>query len=372
MIKKMYYPNYDESLTSVITSIMQYFKLNPKHKRLKEIDELLSDYQPLNVVLLVLDGLGYNLMNRHLKADDFLPKHTIRSISSLAPATTTSVINTLLSGLNPVEHGWLGWDVYVKPIDEIVTLFRNYKKDDKSITWDYNVGKRYFPYKSIDEQINDNGEFSSKVYNPFGSYGYKGLDDLKAKLILETQKPGKKYLYCYHESPDNIMHQYGSNSEETIESIEYINQKVQEIAESLDNTLLIVVADHGHLDVKNVVIEDYPDFSATLASDISIEGRLCSFRIKDNKEDKFVELFNKYFSEDFILKSKEEVKAMKLFGEGVENKLFDAALGDYLALAKGNKYFRINQNSYLYKSAHAGFTSDEMFVPLIVKYCIKD
>ncbi|MBQ1651436.1 MAG: hypothetical protein II056_03340 [Paludibacteraceae bacterium] len=60
---------------------------------------------------------------------------------------------------------------------------------------------------------------------------------------------------------------------------------------------------------------------------------------------------------------------MNLFGIGKEeHELFRKSLGDYFALAKANKYFRYCEESVDLKSMHAGFTEDEMLIPLIVYY----
>ena len=72
------------------------------------------------------------------------------------------------------------------------------------------------------------------------------------------------------------------------------------------------------------------------------------------------------FKEDFILKTKEEVIKEQLFGVGIENKYFIDSLGNYFALAVSNKYFKYTKAGNYFKSTHAGFTVDEMKIPLII------
>ena len=45
-----------------------------------------------------------------------------KNIDAVFPPTS------VLSGLNPIEHVWLGWDLYFREIDEVVTMFLNTKK----------------------------------------------------------------------------------------------------------------------------------------------------------------------------------------------------------------------------------------------------
>ena len=82
--------------------------------------------------------------------------------------------------------------------------------------------------------------------------------------------------------------------------------------------------------------------------------------------DSFRELFNKYFGDKFILKSKKEIIDEKIFGEGEEHKLFRDSLGDYFGLAISDKFFKYSIYSTDLKSMHAGFTEDEMRIPLII------
>ncbi len=97
----------------------------------------------------------------------------------------------------------------------------------------------------------------------------------------------------------------------------------------------------------------------------SIEVRTVNFFIKKEKLKIFEKLFNKYSSDDFDLYTKKEVIESKLFGPGKENPKFRAALGDYLAIAKTNKAL-IYGGDYALKSHHAGYTEDEILIPLIV------
>ncbi|MGN1311379.1 MAG: hypothetical protein ACI4U4_00020 [Bacilli bacterium] len=55
-----------------------------------------------------------------------------------------------------------------------------------------------------------------------------------------------------------------------------------------------------------------------------------------------------------------------MFGDGIENKYFIDLLGDYFALAVSNRYFKYTKAGEYFKSAHAGFTVDEMKIPLII------
>ena len=76
--------------------------------------------------------------------------------------------------------------------------------------------------------------------------------------------------------------------------------------------------------------------------------------------------FKRYFENDFILKTRNEIIDEKILGDGVNNKLLEESIGDFVALGVTDKYFRYCNYSINFKSMHAGFTEDEMIIPLII------
>jgi hypothetical protein len=360
-------PNYEDSITNLACSIRKYFGLSIRHNGIKEIDELLNEKRPRNVVVILYDGLGFNIMNRHLDKGSFLVTNCLRDYSSVVPCTTTASTTSMLTGMNPCEHGWLGWDLFIKPEDKIVTMFTNKLKDTSIDAGNYNVARKYYSFKSITEEINDNGEYSSKILFPFGEGAYYGLKDMHNRIISECKKDGMHYIYAYYEDPDGIMHELGTDHLKTNRVINKIDKLTEELCSKLDDdTLVIVTADHGHFNSESILLSDYADLYNTLDGDVWIEGRMCAFKVKEGMHDTFVDLFNKYFGREFVLKSKKEILDEKLFGTGVEHILFRDSLGDYFGLAISNKFFKYSVHSVDLRSMHAGFTEDEMRIPLIV------
>lgn len=365
-MNKLNLANYNNSIVNLACSIKKYFDLDYNHNTLDIVDKILEKEKPTNVVVMLFDGMGSKLIERILGKNSFLYKNMFDEIFSVVPSTTTAATTSVLSGLTPKEHGWLGWDLYFKEEDKIVTMFKNTLKDSEKDAADYDVANKYYTYKTITEQINDNGKYYSKILFPFGDEAYDNLDDMFIKIKDNLNIKKRNYIYAYHDEPDGLMHDYGTESIEVKDYFKLINKKVEEFAKTLKDTLLIVIADHGHINSSPIYLDDYPDLFDILDSDIWIEGRMTSFKVKENMKNKFVELFNKYFSNDFILKTKEEIIKDNIFGDGVEHKYFYSSLGDFFSLAIGDKYFKYKHIGEVFKSAHAGFSDEEMFVPLIV------
>ena len=362
--KNLVYPNYNDCIVNLACSIRKYFWLSYTNNTLNDIDVLLESKQPKNVVVILYDGMWANLIKRIIPGS-FLSKNMIRSFSSVAPATTTASTISMLTWLYPKEHGWLWWDLYIEPENKIVSLFTNELKDTNIQAQDYYVAMKYYPYQTITDELNQNGEYSGMYISPFGDIKYENLQDMTDKIYNCCEEKGKKYIYAYYSEPDSTMHELWTDSEEAKELFENINSKTEELCKKLnDDSIVIVIADHGHLNCEWILLDNYPDFKNTLDGNIWIEGKLCTFKVKD--ETTFKDLFQKYFSKDFLLYTKDEVINMNLFGLGNEHELFRKSLGDYFALWYTDKYFRYSEASPDLKSMHSWFTEDEMLIPLII------
>ena len=360
--------NYNECLTNLACSIRKYFELDYKHNTLDYIDKILEEYKPKNVVTILCDGMGSNIMDRMITSNSFLIKNRLKSITTVFPATTVAATTSMLTGLNPVETGMLGWDMYYKDLDKTITVFRNCEKDDpehKPLDSATEYNKKHMIRKSISKEIKEAGKYEGYTLYPFGENKYNSLDEMFSIIENKCNEPSKKYIYAYHDDPDHTMHQIGSDKEEIKDIINNLNNKIEELSKKIEDTIIFVVADHGHINVENLFIKDYPDIEECLLRNTSLEPRAVNFFIKESKKEIFKELFNKYFKDDFDLYPKDEVIESKLFGDGEENEIFRDALGDYLAIAKSNKTL-LYTGSEVLVSQHAGYTDDEIYVPLIV------
>ncbi|HPJ02187.1 MAG TPA: alkaline phosphatase family protein [Candidatus Limiplasma sp.] len=162
------------------------------------------------------------------------------------------------------------------------------------------------------------------------------------------------------------MHKTGCRSEQTRESIRVIDKSVQDLCESLTDTLVIVIADHGHIDVRYHVITDSPEIHSMLKRPISVENRAAAFYIKDECKRQFPEGFKQTYGDEFLLLSQDEVLSSGLFGSGTRNSRLLESVGDFLAIAVSDTALAYSHESKQHVSTHAGLTDAEMRVPLIL------
>jgi hypothetical protein len=165
------------------------------------------------------------------------------------------------------------------------------------------------------------------------------------------------------------MHKNGCHSERTKAHIVLFDKQVEQLAANLSDTLLIVTADHGLIDVNDVLIQDYPEIGECLAVPLNREPRSLSLFVKPEYKDIFPERWERQFGQDFELMTAAAALEQGLFGSGIPHVRVNDFLGDYLALATGSiSLWNRDEDGKAndFKAAHAGLRHEEMVVPLIL------
>ena len=362
---KQQLPDYNNCIANLANSILKKFGINEGWQTLHLLDPYLEkEYE--NIVVVLLDGMGKSIIERNLSRNGFFRTHLAGTYSTVFPPTTVAATTSVMSGLNPCEHGWLGWDCYYPQIDKNVTVFFNLESGTENPAADYNVAWKFCGYEGIVSKINAAG---SKAYDvaPFVEPFPDSFEKICAQIKDLCGTHGKKYIYGYWNEPDNIMHRKGCYGEEAKQVLIQLEKQVQQLSDELTNTLLIITADHGHMDSKGVTIEDYPRIMECLVRLPSIEPRALNLFVKEDKKEQFECEFRQEFGDKFLLWTKPKVLDTHLFGMGKEHTCFRDMLGDYLAIAIDDlTIFNTREEAEHFIGVHAGMTEDEMTIPLIV------
>lgn len=357
--------DYDNCLVNLTSSILKYFDCLPEHKTLKIVDDILKKNKPKNVVLFVCDGMGVSILNKNLDKNKFFNKYLVTSIDSVFPPTTAAATTSLMSGLYPNEHGWIGWEAYYKEINKVIEMLTNKIKDTNNKYSSY-IAYDYYPYKTIFDLINDNTNNKAYCLSKYGSNKFNSLNESNSIIKKICLDNNKNFIYVYYLEPDETMHHNGTESKKTYKIVNKLNDSIDKICKELNDSLVIITADHGHVNCKTCFLEDYPDLFSTLKHTTSGDSRAIIFYIKKNQKKNFVKCFKKYFNDYFILLSKKEVLNNNIYGFGENNKKFVLNFGDYLAIGISNVVLKYKKCDNILLSNHSGITNDEIKVPLII------
>lgn len=383
------FPDYDNCLVNLANSVLKRFGAETMHETMPLADKYLAKGHK-NVVVLLMDALGMSIIEKHLDKEGFLRSHCAGAYDSVYPPTTVAATTSILSGLYPNEHGWLGWDLYYPGLDKNVTVFTNsnqlkekegakpYIGEDGKAVWKedslvetepaamFNAGFKYTPYKNLVDRINEAG---GKAYAsmPFLPPFPSDFDAILRRVEDLCKEPGEKYVYAYWNEPDSTMHRTGIDSAETCELVAALEKKIEEFASHLEDTLLIVTADHSHMNGVNHCLLDYPDICECLVRMPSFEPRTLNLFVKEECRENFPEIFRKHFGDDLLLLTRKEVLEKKVFGTGTDNELLDRMIGDFVAFAvTPTSIFNTHIEAQEMTGGHAGLTQEEIKIPLIV------
>lgn len=381
MNKEIIMPDYNHSILNLVNSILKHYQVKTNHTSLKQLDNLLQkDYT--NIVLLVLDGMGENVL-KTASPEGILAKHQVDTITSVFPCTTTAALTTYYSGKAPLETGWLAWSQYFKEYGRAIDMLPyidSYTREPlpRNKFDAYKLLQYETTYSQIENATNNN----VKTYEIKPSHcdmktnkciHIKNFEELCNSIETLCTSQEKKYIFSYFDSPDSINHKYGWDSNETKDFILYAEKQLSKLQKKLlnTNTLFIICADHGHNNIKHHYnILELDDLNSCFIMPPFLEPRFTSFWIKSEKKPFFEEKFKEIFKNDFLLYSKKDFENLNLLGYGQKNKKIDDFIGNYISIAISDS--AINLGTYLSNekpnklSDHCGLTKNEMEVPLIV------
>ena len=371
--EKVVKPNYDNCILNVIASIKKFYGKKPEYKCSVEMDQLLKEKAYKHIAIMVIDGMGSKIIESNLDKEAFISKNKLKDIIALCPATTACAIPAIVSGKEPVETGWLGWESYFKEIDRNVVMFNNedFFTGEKL---DFDVSS-ILPYKKFYRNFNTN---IFEIGPNFMEIGCNSFEEVCQKYLEKVSAVDKSFSYIYWNEPDSIMHKKGATSDEAKSTLEGINLCLAEMSEKLpEDTLLIVTADHGHIDCNPIYFYNFESIASLLQRSPSNEGRATFFKVKAFSKETFARRFKRYFGDYFKLIRRSDFNSKGYIGKNIFKTKNGARIrsfqGDFIALATKNYYFNYDQrcltqndDSMVFKSAHAGITEKEMLVPLIV------
>ena len=364
----------ENSLVNLSNSILKHFQAETFHNTIPEIDEKLKGHK--KVVVVLFDGMGRNIIRKHLKENSFIRSHYLTTINSTCPPTTAAATTAFLTGKYPIETGWIGWDTYFKDYDKNIILFRSRDFNTKELLineGEQSIADRYYPTTKIFELIekeNNNAKAKAFMRYPIEEDGPKYLlFDGVRKLNKFLKENDECFAYFYWDSPDREMHMNGIDSWKVKYQVKKAEHFLKKVAKKNPDTLFISIADHGHINYKLLDICEHEDLYSLLSKKVGMEKRCASFFIKENKNKEFEELFNKYYGEYFELLSKKEVLDIKMFGEGKPAPSVLDAFGDYIAIATkeyglwASKEFNYQER---FKGHHAGGTTEERGIDISI------
>jgi hypothetical protein len=400
------YPCYEENCISNIPgSILSLCGVKTGLTKLPVLDGRIDGVE--KVVLLILDGFGYNQFLRHQKEDPFLAdvsdKSDVFALTSIFPSQTTNALTTLNTGLTPQEHGLFEYYLYMKEVGGIVNTLRFEpigSVNQNLLTKNGIDPKIMFKGTTIQTTLKEEGIPSfTHIYAPY-AYSASGRLLFEGSTMVPTlkssdlfvslrkkleQEPGPSYHFVHLSNLDTLAHEYGPNSYEysaEVSVISYLMKKelIDKISpEVAKKTLMLTTSDHGGVNIvpENITyLNGFPDLLKNLQYGAQGSTILPTGSARDVflhvREDKLTEtkdlLAKKVGTKAKIVETKQAIND-GLFGKGEVNKKFFDRAGNLMLLPYRNETVWFDHFiDYKYKPLghHGGLNKNEMLVPLSV------
>lgn len=231
------------------------------------------------VVVLVVDGLGRRLLDRHAEVAPFLSAVSGLTLDAPFPSTTATSLATIGTGLAPGEHGVTGYSVAVADDDRpliVLTWSWDRHADGPDAREDV-VPERWQPSPTAFERATGAGvhpvtvlrpEFVASGLTRAGLRGGRivpatGLHETLEAAMRATAPPGPTVVYAHHGDLDAIGHLTGPASDAWLTELARIDRFCARSAEKIPPGVgLVVTADHGMVEVPDehlVELADRPD-----------------------------------------------------------------------------------------------------------------
>jgi len=215
------------------------------------------------VVVALVDGFGLDGWKRTRDDHEFLRRVTERGVvtplTSIYPSETAAAITTFHTGRLPAEHGVVGWNVYEPTVDEAFEAlpFRTKSGGEPAGLSRDDVANAEPLYPDLAAEGVESTLVDPHAAEQPGARErpYERLDEVGTVLrdAVETADD-PAYVFAYVPHVDHAAHAEGTDSatyDETVGAV--FDQLEAALGDGIDgataeNTLLVVTADHGHVD----------------------------------------------------------------------------------------------------------------------------
>jgi Type I phosphodiesterase / nucleotide pyrophosphatase len=209
------------------------------------------------LVLLVIDGLGWDQLQERRAAAPTLAAMDGRAITTVAPSTTSTALTSITTGLPPGEHGLVGYRMVVH--GEVLNVLRwSTVAGDALQSLPPPKVQPLAPFLGQRPPVVTRAEyrrsgFTGAHLDGVRFWGYRTVATLVTEIerLLQESEP---FVYGYYDGLDKVAHEYGLGSHYLAE-LNFVDRVVEYLLSRLPaGATLLVTADHGQVDVGKAVM----------------------------------------------------------------------------------------------------------------------
>lgn len=320
------------------------------------------------VVLLLLDGLGWDQLEarRHLAPN--LSAMAGADILTVAPSTTATALTSLATGTTPGEHGVVGYRILEQ--GDVLNILRwstasgdaRKRIEPRSVQSGPAFGGQRPPVVTRAEFV-DTG-FTHAHLHQVRFTGYR----MPSTLVTEVRRlagAGEPFVYVYYDGIDKVSHEYGLREHYDAE-LAFADRLVGDLLAALPaGAVLVVTADHGQVDVGDNIVAPDPAVLSHVRQQ-SGEGRFRWLHAVPGHEHALAEAARSCHGEQAWVRTLAEIEMEGWFGPTL-TAAARGRLGDVALVAREDISFSDPADSGVFEliGRHGSLTPAEMRVPLL-------
>jgi hypothetical protein len=356
------------------------------------------------VVLILLDALGYRPWNRMLARGEgavwagLAERGVLLPLTSVYPSTTANALMTLMTGAEPIAHGYLGYELWLREfgvLAQMLAVQPAFGTGKETLTdWGFKPNA-FIPTPSLGGALAAQGiqttghvpavytstAFSKMLYRGFTRLvGYSDLNDMwdKAVSFLRRDRDGRSLHWLYYGGLDAAMHKRGDADVPDGWPAQYrlVSETIERLflrrlsAAEREGTLLVICADHGYVDtpVEAAHITDAdPAFRDLQLVPYSGEARAAFVHTLRGDDPATCASFRRSLGDGFMVHSAGKVVEAGLFGKSAPYAEALARLGHLHIMALGQRYLDRKDRRMVLRGRHGGLAPEEMLVPWLAQ-----
>lgn len=321
------------------------------------------------VVLLVLDGLGWEQLQQRRHLAPSICAMQGGPILTVAPSTTATALTSFTTGLAPGEHGVIGYRMDVD--GEILNVLRWWAsgRDARDAIPPDKI-QPHEPFHGHRPAVVTKAEFRHSGFSQAHLEGVRFAGyRMPSTLVAETARliaENEPFVYSYYDGVDKVAHEYGLSGYYDAEIVA-VDRLVEYLIRLLpDSAALVLSSDHGQVDVGDNLVTLHPDVAAHVSYQ-SGEGRFRWLHARPGHARVLLEAAAASHGDTGWIVSQEQVIDEQWFGPSVSPDA-RARLGDVALVARESvAYVDVDDTGpFELVARHGSVTAAEMRVPLLV------
>jgi len=203
-----------------------------------------------SVVLLVIDGLGWDQVTARGAGLPALVGCEGSAITTVVPSTTAAALTSITTGVAPSLHGLIGYRVRV---DGTVLNALSWRTDGRTAPDPRSV-QRIAPFRGRDVPVVTKHEFRKTGFTEAHLRGARLVGWRAVSSLVEQCRrlvaAGEPFVYAYYPGVDEVAHAHGLGNGFFDAEVAFADRLVGDLVSALpEHATVLVTADHGQVDL---------------------------------------------------------------------------------------------------------------------------